>query len=126
MALAPPRAPTRRRGLRAWEFPYMIFLFCVGVVDDLHVAATLEHTYDVRKRVFETVTQSRGSSMSRSAAYVAEGTVETREVEPTPPKEGEVRVRVAFVGLCGTDLHIYHGHMDKRVTRPLIFGHEMS
>jgi (R,R)-butanediol dehydrogenase / meso-butanediol dehydrogenase / diacetyl reductase len=64
--------------------------------------------------------------MSRSAAYVAEGKIETREIEPREPKAGEVRVRVAFVGLCGTDLHIFHGHMDKRVTRPLIFGHEMS
>jgi 2-desacetyl-2-hydroxyethyl bacteriochlorophyllide A dehydrogenase len=64
--------------------------------------------------------------MSRSAAYVAEGKIETHEVEPVKPGDGEVQVRVAFVGLCGTDLHIYHGHMDKRVTRPLIFGHEMS
>jgi 2-desacetyl-2-hydroxyethyl bacteriochlorophyllide A dehydrogenase len=64
--------------------------------------------------------------MSRSAAYIAEGTIETREVEPVEPKDGEVQVRVAYVGLCGTDLHIYHGDMDKRVTTPLIFGHEMS
>jgi 2-desacetyl-2-hydroxyethyl bacteriochlorophyllide A dehydrogenase len=104
----------------------MIFLFCVGVVDDLHVAATLEHTYDVRKRVSETATYPRGNPMSRSAAYVAEGKIETREVDPVDPKAGEVQVRVAYVGLCGTDLHIYHGHMDKRVTRPLTFGHEMS
>jgi 2-desacetyl-2-hydroxyethyl bacteriochlorophyllide A dehydrogenase len=33
---------------------------------------------------------------------------------------------VAYTGLCGTDLHIVHGSMDARVTRPLIFGHEMS
>lgn len=45
---------------------------------------------------------------------------------PLPPKEGEVQIKVAFSGICGTDLHIYHGHMDKRVTFPQIMGHEMS
>ena len=43
---------------------------------------------------------------------------------PTDP--GHVRIRVAFVGLCGTDLHIVHGSMDRRVQMPLVFGHEMS
>ena len=43
-----------------------------------------------------------------------------------PPGPGQVRIRVAFVGLCGTDLHIVHGSMDRRVQVPLIFGHEMS
>ncbi len=33
---------------------------------------------------------------------------------------------MAHVGLCGTDLHIVHGHMDARVSRPLAFGHEME
>ena len=45
---------------------------------------------------------------------------------PAEPGPGEVRVRVAYVGLCGTDLHILHGNMDARVQRPLTFGHEMS
>ena len=43
-----------------------------------------------------------------------------------PARRGEVQMGVAFVGLCGTDLHIFHGHMDPRVATPLIFGHEMS
>jgi 2-desacetyl-2-hydroxyethyl bacteriochlorophyllide A dehydrogenase len=42
------------------------------------------------------------------------------------PKEGEVRLEVAYCGVCGTDLHIYHGHMDKRVAPPQIIGHEAS
>lgn len=33
---------------------------------------------------------------------------------------------MAYVGLCGTDLHILHGDMDSRVHRPLTFGHEVS
>ena len=43
--------------------------------------------------------------------------------EPLP---GEVRIKVAYTGVCGTDVHIYHGMMDKRVNIPETIGHEMS
>jgi 2-desacetyl-2-hydroxyethyl bacteriochlorophyllide A dehydrogenase len=33
---------------------------------------------------------------------------------------------VAYTGICGTDLHIFHGTMDKRVAVPAVLGHEMS
>ncbi|SFW66056.1 zinc-dependent alcohol dehydrogenase [Cellulophaga fucicola] len=42
------------------------------------------------------------------------------------PAEGEVRIKVAYSGVCGTDVHIYHGMMDKRVSIPQTIGHEMS
>lgn len=58
--------------------------------------------------------------------YVGDRAVELVERDPVAPRRGEVRVRVAYVGLCGTDLHILHGNMDARVHRPLTFGHEMS
>ena len=47
-----------------------------------------------------------------------------REIEE--PKAGEVRIKVAYCGVCGTDVHIFHGMMDKRVDIPQIIGHEMS
>ena len=62
----------------------------------------------------------------RAAAYTGQGKVETVDREPTAPGPGEVQLAVAFTGLCGTDLHIIHGSMDARVSRPLVFGHEMS
>ena len=43
-----------------------------------------------------------------------------------PPAAGEVRIDVAYCGVCGTDLHIAHGAMDGRVRPPQIIGHEMS
>ena len=43
-----------------------------------------------------------------------------------PPGPGEVRLDVAFCGVCGTDVHIAHGHMDHRVRAPQVIGHEMS
>jgi 2-desacetyl-2-hydroxyethyl bacteriochlorophyllide A dehydrogenase len=42
------------------------------------------------------------------------------------PGAGEVRLEVAYCGLCGTDLHIAHGAMDARVRPPQVIGHEMS
>ena len=42
---------------------------------------------------------------------------------PTPkPGRGEVLIRVAAAGLCGTDLHIYHGEYMAKY--PIIPGHE--
>ena len=44
----------------------------------------------------------------------------------TPPGKGEVRLNVANAGICGTDLHIFHGAMDHRIMAPQVIGHEMS
>ncbi len=51
------------------------------------------------------------------------------EDRPTPePGEGEVRLRVRFVGICGSDLHYYfHGKNGEYAVRePLTPGHELS
>ena len=58
--------------------------------------------------------------------YVGERDVAIRKGLQTPPGPGEVQIAVAYTGLCGTDLHILQGHMDGRVRRPLVLGHEMS
>ncbi len=61
-----------------------------------------------------------------SANYVGNGTIDLREAVPRDPGPGEVQIEVAVTGLCGTDLHILHGHMDARVSLPAVIGHEMS
>jgi (R,R)-butanediol dehydrogenase/meso-butanediol dehydrogenase/diacetyl reductase len=38
---------------------------------------------------------------------------------------GEALLRVRRVGICGTDLHIYQGHLDHRVPKGGIIGHEI-
>lgn len=51
------------------------------------------------------------------------------EERPVPePGEGEVRLRVAYVGICGSDLHYYfHGaNGEYAVREPLTPGHELS
>lgn len=62
----------------------------------------------------------------RTLQYTGPRTLTVAEAEPSSPGSGEVQIAVAFAGLCGTDLHIFHGNMDARVTTPLVFGHEMS
>lgn len=43
---------------------------------------------------------------------------------PMPsPEAGEVRVRVRYAGICGSDLHIFHGQ-NPFVSYPRIIGHE--
>ncbi|WP_425839042.1 zinc-dependent alcohol dehydrogenase [Microbacterium sp. PA5] len=59
-------------------------------------------------------------------AYVGDRRLDPVELTWTAPAAGEVQVEVAYTGLCGTDLHIFHGNMDARVNKPLVFGHEMS
>ena len=42
------------------------------------------------------------------------------------PGAGQVQIRVAYCGICGTDLHLFHGAMAHRLTLPHVMGHEMS
>ena len=45
--------------------------------------------------------------------------------EPDPhPAAGEVVLDIDAVGICGSDMHAYHGH-DPRRKPPLILGHEL-
>jgi len=48
------------------------------------------------------------------------------DVDDVHPAAGEVAVEPAFVGLCGTDLHVFLGEFEERVPYPAILGHEVS
>lgn len=60
-------------------------------------------------------------------ALVYTGTQQmTYREEPAPSfTPGEVLIRVEAVGICGSDMHAYHGHDPRRVP-PLILGHELA
>lgn len=62
----------------------------------------------------------------RSATYRGDATFTVQDADLVLPAAGQVRIEVAYTGVCGTDLHIYHGAMDHRVTLPAVIGHEMS
>lgn len=61
----------------------------------------------------------------KALVYTAPNQVVYRE-EPDPvPAPGEVLIEIDAVGICGSDMHAYHGHDPRRVP-PLILGHEIS
>ena len=62
----------------------------------------------------------------KATRYEGNKTFSVIDKEIVAPAEGEVRIKVAYVGVCGTDVQIYHGMMDKRVSIPETIGHEMS
>jgi (R,R)-butanediol dehydrogenase / meso-butanediol dehydrogenase / diacetyl reductase len=62
----------------------------------------------------------------KAAYYDGKRTFSVRAGLAETPGDGEVRLDVAYCGICGTDLHIAHGAMDGRVRPPQVIGHEMS
>ncbi|GAA3781682.1 zinc-binding dehydrogenase [Streptomyces phyllanthi] len=64
--------------------------------------------------------------MTLAVRYTAARTLDTAPSQASPPGPGQVELAPAYVGICGTDLHIFHGDMDARVHTPAVLGHEMS
>ncbi len=62
----------------------------------------------------------------KAAFYAHKGQFEVGEQPPIAPGDGEVRLAVAYCGVCGTDVHIFHGVMDQRIQPPQVVGHEAS
>ena len=55
----------------------------------------------------------------------APGVIEFREVPIPEPKAGEVLVKIMRIGVCGSDIHVYHG--EHPFTKyPVTQGHEVS
>lgn len=63
----------------------------------------------------------------KALVYTGAKTLDYRDVaEPEPDAASdEVRVRIASVGICGSDMHAWLGH-DARRPAPLILGHEAA
>jgi (R,R)-butanediol dehydrogenase / meso-butanediol dehydrogenase / diacetyl reductase len=62
----------------------------------------------------------------KAAFYEGNRTIRVGACTPVAPGPGQVQIRVSYCGICGTDLHIFHGAMDHRVKMPQVLGHEMS
>ena len=59
----------------------------------------------------------------RALYYIGTKKSELREVDAPSPKEGEVLIEVSHCGICGSDMHAWHG-LDERRMPPIILGHE--
>ena len=66
--------------------------------------------------------------MAMKASYfVGKGSFEVRQAPELHPGAGEVVVRNKFCGVCGTDVHIFHGEPGSAdVNPPVVLGHEYS
>lgn len=64
--------------------------------------------------------------MKRSVFYGLKD-IRTENAERPHVKEDEILIRVMACGICGTDVHIYHGEKGSaEVTPPVVLGHEFS
>jgi 2-desacetyl-2-hydroxyethyl bacteriochlorophyllide A dehydrogenase len=62
----------------------------------------------------------------RAAFYEGQEKIRIGDCAPVAPGAGQVQIQVSHCGICGTDLHVFHGKMDHRVTFPQVIGHEMA
>ena len=63
----------------------------------------------------------------RSAYFLGDKRFEVRETASVPLSKDDVLVKVAACGVCGTDVHIFHGEEGSTaVTPPVVLGHEFS
>jgi len=60
----------------------------------------------------------------KALVYTGPQTLEYRQV-PDPEPGGDALIEIAHVGICGSDMHAYAGH-DERRPAPLILGHEAA
>ncbi|MET0694208.1 MAG: zinc-binding dehydrogenase [Propionibacteriaceae bacterium] len=54
------------------------------------------------------------------------GQVEVREVSAPELPADQVLVRTAAVGVCGSDIHMWHNKQSWRTELPVVLGHEMA
>ena len=61
----------------------------------------------------------------KQAVMTAPGKIEFRAADPPAPGAGEVLLRIKRIGICGSDLHVYHGR-HPYTSYPVIQGHEFA
>lgn len=64
----------------------------------------------------------------RASFLVEPGVIEMREMDTPTPDDDQVLVKVAAVGVCGSDVHFYaHGNIGTMImNKPFVLGHELS
>lgn len=61
----------------------------------------------------------------KALVYIGPNELIFRDVPDPVPDDSAVLIRVEAVGICGSDMHAYHG-LDERRPAPLILGHEAA
>jgi 2-desacetyl-2-hydroxyethyl bacteriochlorophyllide A dehydrogenase len=60
----------------------------------------------------------------RALVYIGPEQLELEEMAAPVPEPGEALVRIRYAGICGTDLHLWHGEISA-VRPPVVVGHEL-
>lgn len=68
---------------------------------------------------------AKGKLIMKALVYHGPGELELEEWEMPQPKAGEVRLKLCYSAICGSDLGAYHT-ASERFRPPLILGHEAS
>ena len=61
----------------------------------------------------------------QALVYTGTNKIDFREEKDPIAKPGEILIKVKASGICGSDMHAYHGNDERRIP-PLILGHEVS
>ena len=61
----------------------------------------------------------------QALVYTGTNKIDFREEKDPITKPGESLIKVKASGICGSDMHAYHGNDERRIP-PLILGHEVS
>ena len=61
----------------------------------------------------------------KALVYTGPETLEFRDAPDPVANAGDALIEVAHVGICGSDMHAWAGH-DERRPAPLILGHEAA
>ena len=54
------------------------------------------------------------------------GNVGLAEVDIPSPGSGQILVKIAYAGICGSDIHIHDGDIQLNLRPPVVMGHEFS
>ena len=61
----------------------------------------------------------------KQAIMTKAGVIEIHEVPTPTPGQGEALLRIQRIGVCGSDIHVYHGK-HPLTSYPVVQGHEFS
>ena len=61
----------------------------------------------------------------KAVVFVCDGEMQRTNLPEPDARAGEVVLRVRGCGVCGTDVHIFHGDLKEGVVPPVVLGHEI-
>ena len=59
----------------------------------------------------------------KALVYTGTNASEVRDVDAPVATDGQSIIDLSFCGICGSDMHAWHGHDERRIP-PLVLGHE--